>query len=182
MPALTNSYVDCHLFNLDPLDRADGPFVIAQEAYDPQDMLMQDTVWTINPKNDNIQKLFDRMESFASGVLSSQEIGFDFKVETDLGQVNFTMDQRKSIYLIFKEAINNIVKHAEASMVWVHVSRSKDTIHIGIEDNGKGFDVAEESNGNGLANFRDRADEAGIQLFIESEKGKGTRLKTDIAL
>jgi len=145
-------------------------------------MLMQDTVWTINPKNDSINKLFDRMESFASGVLSSQEIGFDFKVETDLGQVNFTMDQRKSIYLIFKEAINNIVKHAEASMVSVHVSRSRDTIHIRIEDNGKGFDMAAESNGNGLANFRDRADEAGIQLFIESEKGKGTRLKTDIAL
>ncbi|MCF0041119.1 ATP-binding protein [Dyadobacter fanqingshengii] len=144
--------------------------------------LMQDTVWTINPKNDSIYKLFDRMESFASGVLSSRDIGFDFKVETDLGQVNFTMDQRKSVYLIFKEAINNIVKHAEASMVWVHVSRSRDTVHIGIEDNGIGFDMAAESNGNGLANFRDRANEAGIQLFIESEKGKGTRLKTDIAL
>ncbi|SKB82738.1 sensor histidine kinase [Dyadobacter psychrophilus] len=145
-------------------------------------MLMQDTVWTINPKNDNIYKLFDRMESFASGVLSGRDIGFDFKVETDLGQVNFTMDQRKSIYLIFKEAINNIVKHAEASMVWVYVSRSKDTVHIGIEDNGIGFDMAAESNGNGLANFKDRANEAGIQLFIDSEKGKGTRLKTDIAL
>ncbi|MCF0054081.1 ATP-binding protein [Dyadobacter sp. LJ53] len=144
--------------------------------------LMQDTVWTINPKNDNIYKLFDRMESFASGVLSSQDIGFDFKVETDLGQVSFTMEQRKSVYLIFKEAINNIVKHAEASMVWVHVSRSKDTVHVGIEDNGKGFDMAAESTGNGLSNFKDRAKESGIQFFIESEKGKGTRLETHIAL
>jgi hypothetical protein len=144
--------------------------------------LMQDTVWTINPKNDNIYKLFDRMESFASGMLSSREIGFDFKVETDLGQVNFTMDQRKSIYLIFKEAINNIVKHAEASMVKVHVSRVKDIIQIGIEDNGIGFDMAAEHEGNGLDNFKERALEAGIALLIESERGKGTRLKTQIAV
>lgn len=144
--------------------------------------LMQDTVWTINPKNDNIYKLFDRMESFASGMLSSREIGFDFKVETDLGQVNFTMDQRKSIYLIFKEAINNIVKHAEASMVKVHVSRLKDIIQIGIEDDGVGFDIGAERDGNGLDNFKERAQEAGIALFIESERGKGTRLKTQIAV
>ncbi|MCE7064616.1 histidine kinase [Dyadobacter sp. CY326] len=144
--------------------------------------LMQDTVWTINPKNDNIQKLFDRMESFASGMLSSREIGFDFKVETDLGQVNFTMDQRKSVYLIFKEAINNVVKHAEASMVKVRVSRSKDVIQIGIEDDGKGFDMSEERDGNGLFNFKERALEAGIELLIESESGKGTRLKTQIAV
>ena len=144
--------------------------------------LMQDTVWTINPKNDNIYKLFDRMESFASGMLSSREIGFDFKVETDLGQVNFTMDQRKSIYLIFKEAINNIVKHAEARMVKVHVSRFKDVIQIGIEDDGIGFDMSAERDGNGLDNFKERAQEAGIALVIESERGKGTRLKTQIAV
>jgi len=144
--------------------------------------LMQDTVWTINPQNDSIQKLFDRMESFASDVLSSREIVFDFKVETDLGKISFTMDQRKSLYLIYKEAINNVVKHAEASMVKVRVSRLKDIIQIGIEDNGKGFDMHAESNGNGLGNFRERAREAGIALMIESEQGKGTLLRTQIAV
>jgi hypothetical protein len=139
--------------------------------------LMQDTVWTINPKNDSIHKLFERMNSFASQLLASRDIAFDFRINADLRKVTFTMDQRKSVYLIFKEAINNIVKHAEASKVSIQVDWAKDNLNIVIEDNGKGFNTFEEFEGNGLVNFRERAREADIGLMIESDRGLGTRIR-----
>lgn len=142
--------------------------------------LMQDTVWTINPKNDNIYKLFDRMNSFASQLLAGRNIAFDFAVNADLKKINFTMDQRKSVYLIYKEAINNIVKHADATKVNVTIDWVKDTLEILIEDNGKGFDVFSQHEGNGLNNFKERAFESDIALIIESEKEKGTRIKMSV--
>ncbi|WP_234645170.1 ATP-binding protein [Dyadobacter sp. CY356] len=142
--------------------------------------LMQDTVWTINPKNDNIYKLFDRMNSFASQLLAGKDIAFDFAVNADLKKVNFTMDQRKNVYLIYKEAINNIVKHAEATKVNVTIDWQKDTLEILIEDNGKGFDTSTKFEGNGLHNFKERALESDINLIVESEKEKGTRIKMSV--
>ncbi|GLU51669.1 sensor histidine kinase [Dyadobacter frigoris] len=142
--------------------------------------LMQDTVWTINPKNDSIYKLFDRMNSFASQLLAGKDIAFDFTVHADLKKVNFTMDQRKSVYLIYKEAINNIVKHAEATKVNVTIDWQKDTLKILIEDNGKGFDTNTNYEGNGLHNFKERALDSDIALIIESEKEKGTRIKMSV--
>ncbi|WP_159466678.1 sensor histidine kinase [Dyadobacter sp. 3J3] len=142
--------------------------------------LMQDTVWTINPKNDSIYKLFDRMNSFASQLLAGKDIAFDFSVRADLKKINFTMDQRKSVYLIYKEAINNIVKHAEATKVNVTIDWLKDTLEILIEDNGRGFDTSTNFEGNGLHNFKERALESDIGLIIESEKEKGTRIKMSV--
>lgn len=142
--------------------------------------LMQDTVWTINPKNDSIYKLFDRMNSFASQLLAGKDIAFNFNVQADLKKVNFTMDQRKSVYLIYKEAVNNIVKHAEATKVTVTIDWLKDTLEILIEDNGKGFDTTSNFEGNGLHNFKERALESDIALIIESEKEKGTRIKMSV--
>lgn len=143
--------------------------------------LMQDTVWTINPKNDSIAKLFERMNSFASQVLSSKDIAFDFDVQPDLMKANFSMEQRKNLYLIFKEAINNIVKHAYATKVTVTITSSKDQMEILIEDNGQGFDTSEEFQGNGLYNFKERADEAEIDLLIESKLKAGTKVSMKIA-
>ncbi|HEV7381454.1 MAG TPA: ATP-binding protein [Dyadobacter sp.] len=142
--------------------------------------LMQDTVWTINPKNDNIHKLFDRMNSFASQLLAGKDISFDFNVEADLIKISFTMEQRKSVYLIFKEAINNIVKHAEATKVNVRVEWVRNTLKIQIEDNGKGFYVNDDFEGNGLFNFKERAREADIGLSIQSEIQHGTRITMSV--
>lgn len=142
--------------------------------------LMQDTVWTINPKNDSIYKLFDRMNSFAAQLLAGKDIAFDFNVQADLRKVNFTMEQRKSVYLIFKEAINNIVKHAQATKVTVTIDWLKDSLQILIEDNGKGFDPSEEYEGNGLVNFKERAREAEIVLSIESERQAGTKIRMSV--
>jgi signal transduction histidine kinase len=140
-------------------------------------VLMQDTVWTINPKNDSVEKLFERMRSFASQYLANAEIPLDFVVDADLKKVSFTMEQRKNIYLIFKESINNIVKHSLASKVSVNIKKTGDMLKISIEDNGKGFDIAQDFDGNGLQNFKNRAEEAEIECLISSELNKGTKIE-----
>jgi hypothetical protein len=139
--------------------------------------LMQDTVWTINPKNDSVEKLFERMRSFASQYLANVGIPLDFVIEADLKKVNFSMEQRKNIYLIFKEAINNIVKHSQASKASVLILKVDDKLQITINDNGKGFDKSIDFEGNGLNNFRNRAEEAEIECLIHSEINKGTNIE-----
>lgn len=133
-------------------------------------VLMQDTIWTINPKNDGVEKLFERMRSFAAQYLSNVDIALDFDIDADLKKVSFTMEQRKSIYLIFKEAINNIVKHAQANKVKVIIQKISNTLKINIIDNGKGFDIEQEFEGNGLQNFKNRAEEAEIECLLSSSK------------
>jgi two-component sensor histidine kinase len=138
--------------------------------------LMQDTVWMINPKNDSTEKLFDRMKSFASQILASKNISLQFDQPVELKKINFSMEQRKNCYLIFKEAINNIVKHAEATKVEVKISVKNEEVDILIEDNGKGFDLTEIHEGNGLQNFKERAEEAEFELNIDSVLEKGTKI------
>lgn len=136
--------------------------------------LMQDTVWMINPKNDSTEKLLERMKSFASGVLASKNISLDFNSPDDLKKITFSMEHRKNCYLIFKEAINNIVKHAEATKVIVDITKNKDEVEIKITDNGKGFDTNTLYEGNGLQNFKERAEEAEFELKVDSKINKGT--------
>ncbi len=140
-------------------------------------ILMQDTVWTINPKNDSVEKLFERMRSFASQYLANVDIPLDFVVDADLKKVSFTMEQRKNIYLIFKESINNIVKHSQATKASVRIKKVEDTLKISIEDNGKGFDSTQDFEGNGLQNFKNRAEEAEIECLISSELNKGSKIE-----
>ena len=87
------------------------------------------------------------------------------------------MDVRKNLYLIFKEATNNMVKYAGADKASFSISGKKGNLTMLIRDNGKGFDTSKESKGNGLKNMQRRAAEIGAKLLIESEPGKGTTIQ-----
>lgn len=138
---------------------------------------IRDTVWAINPDNDSLDKLIEKMRSFAFQLLTAQDIAlqFDNQVVFDKS-LKINMEQRRNLYLIFKEAINNIAKHSEATKAYVHITRSTEGLHWLIEDNGRGFDTSLQTEGNGLNNFRKRASESFIDLTIDSIPGKGTRL------
>lgn len=138
---------------------------------------IRDTVWTINPDNDSPDKLFEKMRSFAFQILTAQEIPLQFnnQVKFDKG-LKVSMEQRRNLYLIFKEAINNIAKHSEATKAYVQITRSAEGLHWLIEDNGVGFYTDQQTEGNGLKNFRKRAAESFIDLILDSAPGKGTRI------
>lgn len=130
---------------------------------------LRDTVWMINPDNDTIEKLFEKMRSFALKVLTPQDIDLNYKNNLDLKKpLKVSMDQRYNVYMIYRETINNIIKHAEATEVNIIINPDIDGFSIEISDNGKGFDDTQKYEGNGLLNFQRRAKDCFIDLTLKS--------------
>jgi signal transduction histidine kinase len=87
------------------------------------------------------------------------------------------MDQRRNFYLVFKEAINNIAKHARAHSVWIGLVAEGKNIRLSILDDGIGFDPLKIDSGNGLLNMRKRASLLGGHLEVKTSPGNGTRIE-----
>lgn len=138
---------------------------------------MADIVWTINPENDNFEKIILRMRSFAYELLGAKKIDFEFNADDTVGKMKLPMDVRKNLYLIFKEALNNMVKYAAADRAFFSISGTKNNLTMLIRDNGKGFNVNQLSQGNGIRNMKRRAEEMGAKLIIESGEGIGTTIQ-----
>lgn len=142
---------------------------------------MNDIVWAINPRNDNMDKILQRMESFARPLLAAQEIGFHFTYEPSIQQLNLEMTKRKNFYLIFKEAINNALKYSGCKNIWVDITNHHHQLQLTVKDDGKGFDIEGMKNvktlsGNGLQNMTIRAKEMNGNCTVISEPAKGTSI------
>ncbi|PWK17344.1 signal transduction histidine kinase [Arcicella aurantiaca] len=144
--------------------------------------LMQDTIWAIQAKNDDFQKFIDRMKGFSTEVLAAKGISLNFENQVDSSRNTLSMDARKNAYMIYKEAINNIVKHSKATKVEVKILMENHQIIIEISDNGVGFDPNQATEGNGLRNFEERAENNEMRLNINSVKGIGTKVLLEIPL
>ena len=143
---------------------------------------MADIVWTINPENDQFEQIILRMRNFAYDLLGTKNIEFEFDADEDVTNMKLSMDVRKNIYLIFKEATNNMAKYSGADQASFSIKNEKNNLIMLIHDNGKGFNTLQATNGNGLKNMRKRAEEMGADLRIESGLGKGTTIELSIAV
>lgn len=142
---------------------------------------MNDIVWAINPRNDTMEKILQRMESFAKPLLQSKEIELSFEYDAAVVHYNLPMEKRKNLYLIFKESVSNALKYAECKKVEVKISHSGNKMKMSITDDGRGFDMAGikkhtagSLSGNGLQNMKRRASETGGECIINSSPGQGT--------
>jgi len=138
---------------------------------------MGDIVWTINPDNDSFEDIILRMRSLAFNLLRAKNIEFTFRADESLNNLKLSMENRRNFFLIFKESLNNLVKYAEATQASIRLSYDDSLIKLLILDNGKGFDISQHSNGNGLNSMKRRAQEMKAQLKIESEPGSGTGIE-----
>jgi signal transduction histidine kinase len=143
---------------------------------------MADIVWTIKPENDQFEKIIMRMRSFAYELLGAKKIDFEFIADDDVAKINLPMEVRKNLYLIFKEATNNMVKYAQADKAKFAIKGEKNNLTMVIRDNGKGFDLGKATEGNGLKNMKKRADEIGAKLVIDSFPGNGTTIQLSVAV
>ena len=139
--------------------------------------VMSDIVWTINPKNDTFENIISRMGTLAYNLLKAKNIEHTFQADENLNELKLSLESRRNFYLIFKEALNNLVKYSQATRASITLTNENGLIKLAIRDNGVGFDVAQTSKGNGLLNMKNRAEEMKAQLKIESEKGSGTNLE-----
>jgi len=143
---------------------------------------MSDIVWMINPKNDSFDKIIFRMRSLTQDVLRTKKIDCQFKYDETLNEVSLPMGIRRNIYLIFKEALNNIIKYSNANRASIKMIHENKNIILIISDNGVGFDHSVSYNGNGINNMVQRAEEIGAKIKIESEQGIGTNIELNVRL
>lgn len=129
---------------------------------------LNDIVWSLNPVNDNGEKLFSRMESFASALLVSKEIQLSFKTDPALHALEYSMEAKQNLFLIFKEIINNCAKYSQAKNVSVLFSKSGLKMIMEIIDDGVGFDVTYNSQGNGIRNITQRTEELNGDIQLNS--------------
>lgn len=138
---------------------------------------LSDIVWSIDARNDTVGDLLDRMRQFAQSILTPQEIKLSFQTRGLDPEAMVLVDIRQNIYLIFKEAINNIARHSDATEVAVDISRTADCFILQIADNGKGLADVGDDHGNGLRNMQLRSKRIGGELTLQTHKGLTVVLK-----
>jgi signal transduction histidine kinase len=147
---------------------------------------MSDIVWAINPRKEHLKDLIQRMRRFASDLLSGRNIAFRFHAPEGEQDPRLGADLRRELFLIFKESINNLVRHSRATEVEIDLGIDRRTLSLRVQDNGRGFDPAlnsqGESEGNGLRNMRARAVRLGGELEISSAPGEGTTVSLRVPL
>lgn len=144
---------------------------------------MSDIVWSINPSKDHLSDLTQRMRRFASDVFSSKNINFQFSAPAIENEIIVNTNLRREVFLIFKESVNNIVKHSGATQVKIELKISGEEMVLKINDDGCGFDLVKirenskfTDGGNGLSSMQKRAAEMNGNVAIEAEKDSGTTI------
>ncbi|MFN2392863.1 MAG: two-component regulator propeller domain-containing protein [Pyrinomonadaceae bacterium] len=170
------SEVAQHQLEQNTIRREDKLFLSIADISRESVSSMSDIVWAINPKKDSLLDLTRRMRGYAEETL--QQCGIRLKFEAPLADSDLKLDAntRRNIYLIFKESLNNIVRHSQASKVEVDLKIAGKELILQIRDNGKGFDTSQEYDGNGLLSIKKRAADAGGSLQINSSDGAGTKI------
>lgn len=144
---------------------------------------MQDIIWAMKRKNDQLEDLATRMTEFGLRLLEARDIDFKTRIDPGFSGKSLSPEIRRNLYLIFKEAINNAAKYAEASEVVLTLSLKKGILFMKIQDDGNGIDISfghEGRGGNGLQNMKKRAQEIGGDLEIYSEKMQGTWVELEV--
>ncbi len=135
---------------------------------------LDEIVWAVNPREDTLRSLVEYLTAFAREFLDIARIPLRVDVGPEIPDHPLIASQRHCIFLAAREALNNIVKHAEASEVHLHASVSHQRLEIAISDNGRGFEPDYAAGGNGLGNLRARMQEAGGDCRIETRRSRGT--------
>jgi ligand-binding sensor domain-containing protein/two-component sensor histidine kinase len=138
---------------------------------------MSDIVWALNSKNDRFDNIINKMRAFAIERLEPLHCKLEMQIEEGVHHHELNMQQRKNVYLIFKETINNAAKYSNATIVFVNIKIKNNHFLLSIKDNGNGFDTGIEHNGNGLDNIKKRVKELHGNMQIISKIGSGTTLE-----
>ena len=136
---------------------------------------MSDIVWAIHPANDTLEQLIYRMKEFGSDILEPLNIHYAFTIEDDLSSIKLSVNQRRDLYLVFKEAVNNAAKYSHCKNIEIEMIKKEDKLLLRISDDGDGFETSPFAHdGHGLNNMQQRAKTMGGKLSIDSGAGKGT--------
>jgi signal transduction histidine kinase/ligand-binding sensor domain-containing protein len=166
-------------------ENAAGPLAKITDVSNELVGTMSDIVWSINPMKDHLSDLVQRMRRFAADVFAPRSIEFQFLAPGIDGETVVGSNIRREVFLIFKEAVNNIVRHSKASNARIELAVENGEVALRVLDNGVGFDPADpkpSSGGHGITGMRKRVEQLGGKLQIISEPGTGTTIALSLPL
>ena len=143
---------------------------------------MNEAVWLINSQRDTIRDLALYVAKYAETFFRLSAIRCRLEVEDDIPPSPCDLGIRRNLFLAVKEALNNLLRHSQATVAEVAVHRHRQELVVTIRDDGCGFDPAAESQGNGLRNMQLRAKEAGGRLTVKSSPGQGCTFEFRVPL
>ena len=142
---------------------------------------MSDIVWAVNPKRDQLSDLTQRMRRFADDILGARNIALNFRVPEPDRQLKVGADLRREVFLIFKESINNIVRHSQCTTTHVELEFAHGWLVLRVSDNGCGLNPGAAGDGTGLASLRARAQKLGGSFdIVSSNSGTSVTLKVPL--
>ena len=144
---------------------------------------LDEIVWAVDSRHDSLSSLIEYLAGSAQDFLRAAGLRTRLDLPTGLSPTTLTPERRHGIYLAAKEALNNIVRHAQASEVFIQVHVQEGFFLMALEDNGRGFALESGAGfGNGLRNMRERLQHLGGTCVIQSRPGQGTRVEFKISL
>jgi len=145
---------------------------------------MSDIVWTISPTHDTLEDVIARMRAFASEILEARDIDLLFRVAPGLPRPKLPMQVRRDLFLLYKEAVNNLAKYARCRTARIGLDYDAPFLILTVQDDGVGFDPAAPAvgSGNGLANMRARAQAMRGELSLTTRLGQGTTWQLRVPL
>jgi signal transduction histidine kinase len=143
---------------------------------------MSDIVWAINPEVDTLGNLVHRMRRFVEDTLGGGETIVTFTTPEVSHDLRVGADVRREVFLILKESVTNIAKHAAARTVAIDFLLERRRLRLDVVDDGRGFDPNAGTDGNGVASMRRRVAALGGRLEIDSAPGRGTTIRLEVDL
>lgn len=137
---------------------------------------MNDIIWAVDSKNDEFTHFSSRIRLYLEEVLMDSGISYEFYADPSVLNRHLSMDVRRNLHLIVKECLNNALKYSGCSSIKVQFLEEDGHLVLRFADNGRGFDLNQKSEGNGLRNMRQRAAEIGAKLEILSQPDRGTEI------
>ena len=146
---------------------------IITSSYETQEAI-NDIIWSIDPSYDNWEKLLAKCQRYASDLFESRSIRYTIDFPKFITMKNLDMQKRRNFWLLFKEMVTNIVKHAQCSEATIHFSIEGRKAILTIHDNGVGFNASQAHHRHGMENIRKRASFLRAALALQTSPGTGT--------
>ncbi|MEW6159038.1 MAG: two-component regulator propeller domain-containing protein, partial [Verrucomicrobiota bacterium] len=144
---------------------------------------LDEIVWAVNPRNDTVDHLVTYLCRYAEDYLRTAGLRCRLDVPLELPNERLSAETRHNLYLVLKEALNNVVRHARATQCHLRFSVAATQLQIIVEDDGCGFDPAKAAgDGNGLVNMKERIRDLGGDIQWEAAPGRGLRLNLRVPL
>lgn len=144
---------------------------------------LDEIVWAVNPRNDTIVSLASYFGAYAQRLAELASVACGLDVAEDLPNYPLDPKFRQALFLAFKEALTNVVRHSRAKKIWLRMSVQNNALIVTVADDGRGINPGKRDDGaDGLANMKERLRALGGSCDIQSEPGKGTAVRFEAPL